>query len=72
VGLEALFEANKKEVDKETQMPFNSWMDIITVKTYTDISKQLLRYIFRSKDIEPDKRPVYELTERQQMCIKDV
>ncbi|KAH6684807.1 hypothetical protein B0J14DRAFT_555754 [Halenospora varia] len=36
VGLEALFEANKKEVDKETQMPFNSWMDITTVKTYTD------------------------------------
>ncbi|KAH9203290.1 hypothetical protein DL95DRAFT_256556, partial [Leptodontidium sp. 2 PMI_412] len=27
VGMEALFEANKKEVDKETQMPFNSWMD---------------------------------------------
>lgn len=65
VGLEALFEANKKEVNKEAQMPFNSWMDITTVKAYTEVGKQLLRYIFRSKDIEPDKRLAYELIERQ-------
>lgn len=71
VGLEALFEANK-EVNKETQMPFISWMDITTVKTYTDVCKRLLRYIFQSKDIEPEKRPAYELTERQQKCIEDV
>jgi hypothetical protein len=37
-----------------------------------DISKQLLRYIFRSKDIKPKKRLAYELIERQQMYIKDV
>jgi len=72
VGLEALFEANKKEVDKEAQMPFDSWMDITTVTRYTEVCKQLLRYIFRSKDLEPDKRPPYELTERQQTCIEDV
>ena len=47
-------------------------MDITTVKAYTEVYKQLLRYIFRSKDIKPEKRPGYELTERQQMCIKDV
>lgn len=46
-------------------MPFDSWMDITTVKAYTEVGKQLLCYIFRSKDIEPDKRPAYELTERQ-------
>ena len=32
----------------------------------------MLRYIFRSKNIEPEKRPGYELTERQQMAIQDV
>ena len=32
----------------------------------------MLYYIFRSKDIEPEKRPGYELTERQQMAIQDV
>ncbi|KAK6591364.1 hypothetical protein H4I95_12233 [Botrytis cinerea] len=72
VGLEALFEANRKEVDKDVRMPFDSWMDITTVMRYTEVCKQLLRYIFRSKDIEPEKRPAYELTERQQMCIEDV
>jgi hypothetical protein len=59
-------------VDKDVQMPFDSWMDITTVMRYTEVCKQLLRYIFRSKDIEPEKRPAYELTERQQMCIEDV
>ncbi|KAK6591640.1 hypothetical protein H4I95_12110 [Botrytis cinerea] len=72
VGLEALFEANRKEVDQDVRMPFDSWMDITTVIRYTEICKQLLRYIFRSKDIEPEKRPGYGLTERQQMCIEDV
>jgi hypothetical protein len=47
-------------------------MDITTVIQYTEVCKQLLRYIFQSKDIEPEKRPAYELTERQQMCIEDV
>jgi hypothetical protein len=72
VGLEALFEANRKEVDKDIRIPFDSWMDIITVKAYIEVYKQLLCYIFRSKDIEPEKRPGYELTERQQMAIQDV
>lgn len=72
VGSEALFEVNKKEVNKETQVPFDSWMDITTVKTYAEVGRQLLRYIFRSKNIEPEKRPAYELTERQQMRIEDV
>ncbi|KAH6702795.1 hypothetical protein BKA61DRAFT_704075 [Leptodontidium sp. MPI-SDFR-AT-0119] len=72
VGLEALFEANRKEVDKDVRMPFDSWMDITTVKAYTEVHKQLLRYIFRCKDIEPEKRPGFELTERQKMAIDDV
>ncbi|TVY12508.1 hypothetical protein LARI1_G009142 [Lachnellula arida] len=38
-------------------MPLNSWMDITTVIRYTEVYKQLLRYIFRSKDIESEKRP---------------
>jgi hypothetical protein len=47
-------------------------MDITTVKTYIEVGKQLMRYIFRFKEVEPEKRPGYKLTERQQMCIKDV
>ncbi|KAJ8060117.1 hypothetical protein OCU04_010471 [Sclerotinia nivalis] len=72
VRLEVLFETNRKEVDKDIRMLFDSWMDITTVMRYTEVCKQLLCYIFRSKDIEPKKRPVYELTERQQICIEDM
>ena len=64
MGLEALFKANWKEIDKDVRMPFDSWMDITTVKAYIEVYKQLLRYIFRSKDIKPEKRPGYELIER--------
>jgi hypothetical protein len=53
-------------------MPFDSWMDITTIKAYIEVYKQLLRYIFQSKDIEPKKRPGFKLTERQQMAIDDV
>jgi hypothetical protein len=72
VGQHAMFEANKKEVNKEPKMPFDSWMDITTVQRYTEVWRQLLRYVFRAEDEEPDKRPPYELTERQQICIEDV
>jgi len=37
VGQQAMFEANKKEVNKETTMPFDSWMDITTVQRYTEV-----------------------------------
>jgi len=67
-----LFEANRKEVDKDVQMLFDSWIDITTIKAYIEVYKQLLRYIFQSKDIEPEKQPGFELIERQQVVIKDV
>ena len=69
VGQAALFEANRKEVSSEPQQPFDSWMDIDTVKRYTRVWKQLLCYIFRAEDEEVDKRPAYKLTGRQQIAI---
>jgi hypothetical protein len=37
-----VFEANRKGVSSEPQQPFDSWMDIDTVKRYTRVWKQLL------------------------------
>jgi hypothetical protein len=54
VRLHALFEANKKEVDKKPSMPFESWMDITTVKKYTKVWKTLLCYVFWAEDNKPD------------------
>jgi len=36
------------------------------------VCRQLLYYIFGSKDVEPGKRPAYELTGRQKVCVKDI
>lgn len=72
VGIHALFEANKKEVDKKPSMPFDSWMDITTVKAYTEVWKKLLRYVFRAEDDDEDKRPPYSLTQRQQAHLGEL
>jgi hypothetical protein len=72
VGLEALFEANKKEVNTATQMPFDSWMDITTIERYTEVCRAILCIIFRAEEGLSEKRPPYQLTETQQMNIQHV
>ena len=72
IGQAALFEAHKKEVNKEPNMPFDSWMDITTIKSYVGVWRQLLCYVWRAEEDEPDKRPPYKLTERQDTCLKHV
>jgi hypothetical protein len=70
VGQAALFEVNKKEADREPQMPYDSWMDITTVRSYTQVWKQVLCYIVRVEDEDPADRPAYKLTRRQEISIR--
>jgi hypothetical protein len=70
VGQSALFEVNKKEADKETQMPYDSWMDITTVRSYTRVWRQILCYIIRVEDTDPTERPIYKLTAWQENSIR--
>ncbi len=72
VGLQTLFEANKKEVDRETNMPFDSWMDITTVERYVEVWRQLLLFVFRAEEDDVDKRPPYVLTSTQQIAMQAV
>lgn len=37
VGIHTLFKANKKEVEKGTNVPFDSWMDITTIERYVEV-----------------------------------
>src|SRR3984885_10677206 len=69
-GQAALFEVNKKEADKETQMPYDSWMDITTVRSYTRVWRQILCYIIRAEDTDPTERPVYKFTTWQEESIR--
>ena len=72
VGLQALFEANKKEVEKETNMPFDSWMDITTIERYVEVWKQLLLFVFCAEEVDIDERLPYVLTEEQQTAMQVV
>ncbi len=42
------------------------------MKAYIEVYKQLLYYVFRSKDIKPEKWLGFKLIERQKMAINDV
>ena len=70
VGQAALFEVHRKEVMEEARMPFDSWMDITTVRSYTQIWRQLLCYVFRAEGEKPEDRPAYKLTERQKISVR--
>ncbi|KFZ17436.1 hypothetical protein V501_01718 [Pseudogymnoascus sp. VKM F-4519 (FW-2642)] len=72
VGIQTLFEANRKEVDKETNMPFDSWMDITTIERYVEVWKQLLLFVFRAEDDKAEFQPPYVLTEAQQSAMQTV
>ena len=72
VGQAALFEVNKKEAKQETQMPFDSWMDITTVRSYTQVWRRILGYVFRAEDTEAEDRPAYQLTNSQAINIQNV
>jgi hypothetical protein len=71
VSQAALFEANRKELDKEPQMPFDSWMDITTIHGYTRVWRQLLCYIIRTQDEPAEKKPPYELIDTQQLAVQE-
>ncbi|OBT40738.1 hypothetical protein VE00_09793 [Pseudogymnoascus sp. WSF 3629] len=70
VGQAALFEVHRKEVTQEARMPFDSWMDITTVRSYTQIWRQLLCYVFRAEGEEPEDQLAYQLTERQKISMR--
>jgi RecQ family ATP-dependent DNA helicase len=72
VSQAALFEANRKDANVEPRQPFDSWMDITTVKSYTHVWKQLLCYVFRAEDEEVRKRPAYKLRGQQQIAKQEV
>ena len=61
VSQAVLFKANRKEANVEPQKPFDSWMDITTIQSYTRVWKQLLCYIFRAEDEDVEKQLVYKL-----------
>ena len=68
VGINALFEVNRKIMTQKPAMPFSSAMGEDTLKKYRGFWEQLLCYIYQMQEDEQFKadRPSYQLTKAQQ------
>src|SRR5277367_6555500 len=72
VGINALFEVNRKIATQKPAMPFSSYMGDDTLKKYRGFWEQLLCYMYRMQEdeaFEADK-PGYQLTRTQQNAFK--
>jgi hypothetical protein len=56
VGSQALFEAQRKEVDKKPRRPFDNRMEDDTWARYTAVWSKLICYIYRAEALEDDKK----------------
>src|SRR5271170_4324576 len=67
VGINALFEVNRKITTQKPAMPFSSAMGEDTMKKYRGFWEQLLCYIYRMQEDEQfeEVRPSYQLTQTQ-------
>lgn len=68
VGINALFEINRKCVTKKPSMPFSSFMGDDTLTKYRGYWEQLLCYVYRMQEEEEfeEVRPGYQLSRVQQ------
>ena len=68
IGINALFEVNRKIATQKPAMPFSSFMGEDTLKKYRGFWEQLLCYMYRMQEDEQFKeaRPSYRLTHRQE------
>ena len=72
VGINALFEVNRKIATQKPAMPFSSYMGEDTLKKYRGFWEQLLCYLYRMQEdeaFEADK-PGYQLTSAQKDAFK--
>jgi len=68
VGINALFEVNRKIATQKPAMPFSSYMGEDTLKKYRGFWEQLLCYMYQMQEDEQfeEARPGYQLTQAQQ------
>ena len=67
VGINALFEVNRKIATQKPAMPFSSYIGEDTLKKYRGFWEQLLCYLYRMQEDEQFKadKPGYQLTQAQ-------
>ncbi|KAF9770082.1 hypothetical protein IL306_012414 [Fusarium sp. DS 682] len=65
VGSQALFEVQRREVDKKPRRPFDNRVEEDTWARYTAVWTKLIYYIYRADDMDDKDRPGLLLTKRQ-------
>ncbi|KAG8670796.1 hypothetical protein FPOAC1_004030 [Fusarium poae] len=65
VGSQALFEVQRKEVDKKPRRPFDNRVEEDTWARYTAVWVKLICYVYRAETMEDNERPGFRLTKRQ-------
>jgi hypothetical protein len=65
VGSQALFEVQRKEVDKKPRRPFDNRVEEDTWARYTAVWSKLICYVYRAEELDDDKRPGFKLTKQQ-------
>jgi hypothetical protein len=72
VGSQALFEAQRKEVDKKPRRPFDNRMEDDTWARYTAVWTKLVCYIYRAEAMADEDRPGYRLSRRQSESLDEL
>ena len=71
ISWNALFELNRRELNKERNRPFHYRHKPKTRAQYSSVIKSLLSYIVRAVDFnDPKDRPPFTLTSRQDQCYE--
>ncbi|KAJ6438733.1 translation initiation factor IF3 [Purpureocillium lavendulum] len=65
VGSPALFEVQRKEIEKKPSRPFDNRMEEDSWARYKDAWRRLLCILYRTQTGDSDDIPPYELTKRQ-------
>ncbi|KAJ3469903.1 hypothetical protein MRS44_000002 [Fusarium solani] len=72
VGSHALFEVQRKEVDKKPRRPFDNRVEDDTWTRYTAVWTKLVCYIYRAEKMPDADRPKFRLSKRQGDLMDDL
>ncbi|KAI8676076.1 hypothetical protein NCS57_00511100 [Fusarium keratoplasticum] len=72
VGSHALFEVQRKEVDKKPRRPFDNRVEDDTWTRYTAVWTKLVCYIYRAEKMPDADRPKFRLSKRQGDFMDDL
>jgi superfamily II DNA or RNA helicase len=72
VGLSVLLEVGRKTVTDHPNRPFSGRIERRTMERYISVWQRILAYIFRTIDMDDERRPAYDFTSKQKGLFDNV